>query len=256
MTNRRVTDLTETTSLDAADVLLVERVDANVTRKANVATVAGAVGAQLGIATLERIASFDDFDDAIVPPWGITEQTTGGTLRRSASLTAFGFPSSGAAMLRVDGTAGAKVTILRNAGLVLGADDPIVTEWKLSVINSGTAAVADDACAWRVGLAGTNGDGILLAAQLDPGRVHRLVSIVGGSPSVEAVTLPTWTEYLRIRLTVSVTGTLIEAGADGAALATIETVATPPSESVYVPMATIERDTGAGSRMLLLDYVR
>lgn len=254
MANTRVTALDEATSLASNDVFLVEDVSAGESKKVTVETTAAGVGTELGLPSLTVVAGRDDFDSE-ADAWVTIESATGATLKQGSSLSNNGFPSSGVHAYSIDGTAGAKLMRLRPAGLCLDATVPIVVEAVLTVANAGV--VADDACEWYAGILGgsASNNAVAVVALLSPGRVHKLRTLTAGVAVDEAITLPVWTESLRLRLSVTPTGTVVSAAADGGALATIFTSAEVPPSTIYHPMLRLARETGAGNRVLAVDWV-
>lgn len=238
----RINDLSaETAPLDTDSLPL----DGATTRRMTVATARAAVLAPRAVS-----AFVDGFTEARIP-WIIREQTAGAFVKRCASLSPAGFPSSGVVILSVDSTASAKVSIVRPVGLIRDAFTPAVLEYKVTIVDA-AVAVSNNECTWIVGgYAGEDGDSSV-ALSCDDGTAQ-LATYQAGVAATEALTLPVWAEELRIRLTIGLNGTTVETSADGGAWSTRLTGTEAPDATVFQPFIEIAKGAHAGERSIVID---
>ncbi len=196
-------------------------------------------------------AFFDDFDQQELG-WVVTNKTAGASIKRAGSLAAYGFPSFGTVLLEVDNTASAAVSIVRPAAAALDTGKTIVWEVCLSVLDSGL--VGNDECQWSLGVSSADGESIV-AVLCENGTAY-FVTYQSGVPEGDSITLPAWTQRLRLRCTMSQTGAVLEAAADSGAFATIHTSTDDPDAATYSPFLTMEKSSFVGDRTLAVDYFR
>jgi len=215
-----------------------------------------AVGAVTSNPSVVKI--FDDFTGNL-SEWS-QFVTAGGSVKIGTSASAFGFPSAGVLGLSIDATALAQSLVFRpTLGLVLGPSSPIVLTARFFISNSGGAA-SDDQCSWLFGMADKNGNNqVAVGGNLTGGggtRKYIMSTQIGaGAPSTETIPAFPVGNWYTVRLTVSETGTLVEASANDAPLSVVLSGANAPAHIVYLPEFAITKDTGTGNRNLVVDWL-
>lgn len=161
--------------------------------------------------------------------------------------------------LSVSTDSGSHITAANQGlGLALDSTHSISRTFRFVVL-SGPSTVADDECEWFIGHATPvdSPDLVALCAKWSgSARSYVLRVSVAGTNYDTAVTWPTVTAYVDVRVTATSAGATVEIAADGAAFGAPVASTQAPSLGTYVAVADVTKATGAGGRNMLVGRVR